>query len=168
MKKLLAFVIVITLVSPGLLMASSHGSAEKEGIKDYGKQPWVVDIEELTKNNQNFRTAMWTGQYLQMTVMSIPVGGEIGLEVHTNEDQFIRVEEGKARVVMGPAKDNITFDKNISDDWAIFIPAGVWHNVINRGEKPLKVYVIYSPPEHPAGTVHKTFEESEADHHHHH
>ncbi len=168
MKKILAFVLAITLVSLGLSMASSHGDAEKEEIKDYGKQPWVVDIEELTKNNQNFRTAMWTGQYLQMTVMSIPVGGEIGLEVHTNEDQFMRVEEGKARVVMGPAKDNLTFDKNVSDDWAIFIPAGVWHNVMNTGEKPLKVYTIYSPPEHPAGTVHKTFEESEADHHHHH
>jgi mannose-6-phosphate isomerase-like protein (cupin superfamily) len=168
MKKLLIFVVVMTLVPISLTMASGHEAAETEEIKDYGKQPWVVDIEELTKNNETFRTAMWTGKYLQMTVMSIPVGGEIGLEVHTNEDQFIRVEAGKARVVMGPAKDDLPFDKNVSDDWAIFIPAGIWHNVINTGENPLKVYVIYSPPEHPAGTVHKTFEESEADHHHHH
>lgn len=145
-------------------MAAGHGG--KEETKDYGKEPWVVDIEDLTENNENFRQTKWTGDYLQMTVMSIEPGGEIGLEVHEDGDQFIRVEEGQARVVMGPSRDEITFDRKVSDDWAIFIPAGAWHNIINIGDEALKVYVIYAPPEHPAKTLHKTFEESEADHHH--
>ncbi|PKN68720.1 MAG: cupin domain-containing protein [Deltaproteobacteria bacterium HGW-Deltaproteobacteria-12] len=134
--------------------------------KDYGKKPWVVNIEDLTVKNENFRTTKWTGRNLQMTVMSVKPGGEIGLEKHDGGDQFIRVEKGNARVVMGASKGKMTFDKTISNDWAIFIPAGFWHNIINEGDKPLKVYVIYAPPEHPAGTMHKTFEESEAAHGH--
>jgi mannose-6-phosphate isomerase-like protein (cupin superfamily) len=152
--------VLFVMISSGLSMAG--GAVEK----DYGKQPWVVDIEDLTVNNENFRTTKWTGQNLQMTVMSVKPGGEIGLEKHDGGDQFIRVETGNARVVMGASKDKMTFDKIVSDDWAIFIPGGFWHNVINNGDKPLKVYVIYAPPEHPAGTLHKTFEESEAAHAH--
>ena len=121
-----------------------------------------VNIEDLTVENENFRTAKWTGRNLQMTVMSVKPGGEIGLEKHDESDQFIRVEKGNARIVMGASKEKMTFDKKVSDNWAIFIPAGSWHNVINEGDEPLKVYVIYGPPEHPAGTLHKTFKESEA------
>lgn len=152
------------LYGTAINIASEHGEGE---IKDHGKAPWVVDIEELTLENTNFRIAHWTGEHLQMTVMSIPAGGEIGLELHSHNDQFIRIESGTAQVVMGEKKDELKFNKNVSDDWAVFIPAGFWHNIINTGDEPLKVYVIYSPPEHEAGTVHKTFEESEADHHHH-
>lgn len=158
-----ALVVLFLLLSAGLLAAAEGG---KEGARDAGGQPWVVDIEKLTVKNGNFRTTHWTGKNLQMTVMSIKPKGEIGLEKHDTGDQFIRVEQGKARVVMGPSRDRMTFDKRVSDDWAIFIPAGVWHNIINVGDKPLKVYVIYAPPEHPAGTVHKTFEEAEAAHGH--
>ena len=140
--------------------------SKEEKSNDYGKQPWVVDIEDLTVSNNNFRTAKWTGKNLQLTVMMVKPGGEIGLEVHEQGDQFIRVEEGEARVVMGKTKDKLTFDKKVSDDWAILIPEGFWHNIINIGDKPLKVYVIYAPPEHDAGTLHKTFEEAEAHHHH--
>ena len=164
MLKKMVLVLLLTLFPVCFAMAAGHEG--KEEAKDYGKQPWVVDIEELTKKNENFREAKWTGEYLQMTVMSIDPGGEIGLEVHDDGDQFIRVEEGEARVVMGPSRDEMTFDKKVSDDWAIFIPAGSWHNIMNVGDQALKVYVIYAPPEHPAGTLHKTFEEAEADHHH--
>lgn len=143
--------------------ATAAGPAAKDGASDHGKQPWVVDINDLTKKNTNFRTTEWTGSHLQMTVMSIKPGEEIGLEKHDKGDQFIRVEEGKARVVMGPTREKMTFDRKVSDDWAIFIPAGFWHNIINEGDKPLKVYAIYAPPEHPAGTVHETFEEAEAE-----
>ncbi len=136
--------------------------AEDAVGKDYGKQPWVVNIEDLTVKNENFRATKWTGRKLQMTVMSLKPGEAIGLEKHDEGDQFIRVEKGTARVVMGASKDKMTFDKKVSDDWAIFIPNGFWHNIINEGDKPLKVYVIYAQPEHPAGTVHKTFKESEA------
>ena len=162
-KKATLVVCVIFLFS-GLSIAAEADPKAKG--KDYGKEPWVVDIEDATVKNKNFRKAMWTGRNLQMTVMSINPGGEIGLEKHDSNDQFIRVEKGHARIVMGESSDKMTFDKKVSDDWAIFIPAGFWHNIINAGKTPLKVYVIYAPPEHTAGTIHKTFEESEADHDH--
>lgn len=157
-----ALVFLFILLPVWFAMASGPGG--KERSIDQGKQPWTVDIEDLTKNNTNFRTTMWTGDYLQMTVMSIEPGGEIGLEKHDRGDQFIRVEEGKARVLMGASREKLTLNEKLSDDWAILIPAGFWHNIINEGDKPLKVYVIYSPPEHPAGTLHKTSEEAEAGH----
>lgn len=134
-----------------------------------GKKPYVVDIEELTTENKNFRTAEWTGEFLQMTTMSIEVGGEVGLEIHKDTDQFLRIESGKARVLMGKAKDNFDFEKEAEDDDAIFIPSGYWHNILNIGEEPLKLYSIYAPPHHPVGTVHETYEiamaeEEEEDH----
>lgn len=159
-----AFAVLFLILSPGFSLAEDLGGKEKN--RDYGKQPWVVDIEQLTVKNENFRTTAWTGKNLQMTVMSVKPKGEIGLEKHDAGDQFIRVEQGRARVVMGPTREKMTFDRRVSDDWAIFIPAGIWHNIINVGDKPLKVYVIYAPPEHPAGTVHKTVEEAEAAHGH--
>ena len=160
MLKKIVMAILFIMISAGSSMAG--GAVEK----DYGKKPWMVDIEDLTVKNENFRTTKWTGQNLQMTVMSLKPGEEIGLEKHDKGDQFIRVEKGNARVVMGASKDKMTFDKKVSDDWAIFIPGGFWHNIINEGDKPLKVYVIYAPPEHPARTVHKTFKESAAAHSH--
>ncbi|HSM50357.1 MAG TPA: cupin domain-containing protein [Thermoanaerobaculia bacterium] len=160
MLKRAAVVASFVVIAAGLSMA---GGAFGE---DHGKQPWVVDIEDLTVGNVHFRATKWTGRDLQMTVMSIEPGGEIGLEKHDEGDQFIRVEKGKARVVMGASRDEMTFDRRVSDDWAILIPAGLWHNIINEGDEPLKVYVIYAPPEHPAGTVHRTREESEAAHGH--
>jgi mannose-6-phosphate isomerase-like protein (cupin superfamily) len=160
-------IIVLLAIFWPVSFAAASEDKSPEKVEDQGGKPWIVNIEELTKENEHFRVVYWTGKRLQMTVMSILPGGEIGLEVHPNEEQFIRVEEGEGRVVMGKTKDNLTFDKKVSDDWAIFIPAGYWHNVVNTGKKPLKVYVLYSPPEHPAGTVHKTFAESEADHDHH-
>ena len=130
-------------------------------MNDNGKKPYVVDIEDLTVANENFRTASWTGDFLQMTLMSIEVGSEIGLEVHDDTDQFLRIEQGEARVVMGKSQDNLDFEAEAGDDFAIFIPSGYWHNVINTGDEPLKVYSIYAPAHHPAGTVHKT--KAEAD-----
>lgn len=137
--------------------------------KDYGKKPYVVDIEEYTKENENFRVAIWTGDHLQVTLMSIEVGGEIGLEIHNGIDQFLRIEEGEGLCLMGDSPDNLTFQREVGDDDSIFVPAGVWHNVKNTGDKPLKIYSIYAGPEHPAGTIHKTYEEAmEAEHHHDH
>jgi mannose-6-phosphate isomerase-like protein (cupin superfamily) len=134
---------------------------------DMGRTPWVVDIEEITVENTDFRIARWTGEYLQMTLMSLKPGEEIGLELHGDIDQFIRIEQGQGRVVMGKSRAALTFDEEVKGDWAILIPAGYWHNVINTGDVDLKLYSIYAPPEHPAGTVHATFADSEADHHHH-
>lgn len=123
---------------------------------DHGPNPYVLDIEDVTKENEAFRDTLWTGQYLQMTVMAIPAGGEIGAEVHDDHDQFLRVEAGTGRVQMGPAKDQLDFDREVSHDWVILVPAGSWHNVTNIGQDDLKVYSLYAPPEHAHGTVHPT------------
>ena len=123
-------------------------------LKDYGKEPFVVNIDKASKQNRSYRTAIWTGSNLQVTLMSINVGEDIGLEVHPTVDQFLRIEEGQGIVQMGDAKDKLTFQKRVSDDFAIMVPAGKWHNLTNTGNKPLKLYTIYAPPEHPFGTVH--------------
>tara|TARA_B100000686_G_scaffold9598_1_gene9669 strand:+ start:130 stop:549 length:420 start_codon:yes stop_codon:yes gene_type:complete len=124
-------------------------------MQDNGPNPYVVNIEELTLQNENFRTAAWTGSNLQMTLMTIQPGEDIGLEVHEDHDQFLRIEQGTARVEMGPTETSLqTWDAE--DDFAIFVPAGVWHNVVNTGEEPLKLYSIYAPPEHAHGTIHET------------
>ncbi len=141
----------------------------KEGLKDYGSKPYVVDIEKVTKENDTFRTALWTGEYLQLTLMSIGVGEDIGLEVHPDHDQFIRIEEGQGLVQMGDSEFNLDFQKEAYADYAIFVPAGKWHNLTNTGDRPIKLYSIYAPPEHPYGTVHETKAiamAAEEDHHH--
>lgn len=125
-------------------------------LKDYGPEPFVVNITEATKQNNTFRTALWTGNHLQLTLMSIKVGENIGLEVHPNIDQFIRIEEGQGLVKIGDRKDMLNFQEKVYDDFAIFIPAGKWHDIINTGKQPLKLYSIYAPPQHPKGTVHET------------
>ena len=131
--------------------------------KDRGKEPYVLDIEKRTTDNNNFRTTLWTGKHLQLTVMSIPVGGDIGLEVHPDNDQFLRLEQGKGLVEMGPRKSDLSFRKEVEDDWAILVPAGTWHNVTNIGEEPMKVYALYGPADHVPGTVHPTQADAEAD-----
>lgn len=131
-------------------------------LRDYGPAPYVVNINEAAKQNDNFRTALWTGEHLQLTLMSIPVRGEIGLECHPNLDQFIRIEEGQGIVKMGNSKDDLDFQEKVCDDFSIIIPAGTWHNLINTGNIPIKLYSIYAPPQHPHGTVHRTKEDAEA------
>ena len=123
---------------------------------DYGPKPFVVNIEDATKQNGMFRTALWTGKYLQLVLMSLRPDESIGLEVHSDHDQFIRVEQGQGVVLMGDARDNLTLRRNVSDDFAFIIPAGTWHNVINTGARPLKLYTLYAPPEHAHGTLHAT------------
>ncbi|WP_252229028.1 cupin domain-containing protein [Clostridium sp. ZBS15] len=131
-------------------------SSNQMVLKDYGPQPLVINIDKATKQNNNFRTGLWTGEHFQVTLMSINVGDDIGLEVHPNTDQFIRIEEGEGLVKMGRSKERLDFQANAHDDFAIIIPAGMWHNIINTGDKPLKVYAIYAPPEHPHGVVNVT------------
>lgn len=129
-------------------------------LRDHGPNPYVVNIEEATLQNDTFRTALWTGEHLQLTLMSIPVGESIGLEVHQEVDQFIRIEQGQGVTEMGPCEDQVTFRRRVSDDDAIFVPAGYWHNLTNTGNVPLKLYSIYAPPNHPFGTVHVTKEDA--------
>jgi mannose-6-phosphate isomerase-like protein (cupin superfamily) len=155
-------------VSPSQQAAKHRVAKEKSEmtIKDIGPNPQSFDLENATRANTNFRTTAWTGRHLQMTLMSIPVGGEIGWEVHPDGDQFVRLDGGRGRVQMGESKDRITFDKEVSDGWCILIPAGIGHNVINIGNEPMQLYVIYAPPEHKAGTIHKTAADAAANSHH--
>ncbi|RIW34679.1 cupin domain-containing protein [Bacillus salacetis] len=134
-----------------------HLMAESAGrIQDNGGKPYVVDIEKATTENDTYRTALWTGEHMQVTLMSIDVGDDIGLEVHPETDQFIRIEEGQGLVQMGATQNNLTFQEQAFADYAVMIPAGTWHNITNTGSTPMKVYAIYAPPEHPFGTIHET------------
>ena len=126
---------------------------------------WVGDIEHETIENETFRTVLWTGDHSQLTVMSIPAGEDIGKEVHPDHDQFLRIEQGSGRVEMGPSENEVELTQDVGADWAIVVPAGVWHNVVNTGDGELKVYSIYSPAQHPPGTVHPTKADAEAAEH---
>lgn len=130
-------------------------------LKDYGGHPLVVNIDRLAKANTNFRTALWTGKHLQLTLMSIPVGTDIGVEMHPDLDQFLRIEDGCAMIMMGENEYELNYRKKVNGDYAILVPAGTWHNIINTGNRPLKIYSIYAPPQHPFGTVHKTKADAE-------
>ena len=126
-------------------------------LKDYGKEPIAFNMEEVTLQNENYRTTLWTGEHFQLTLMSIPAGGgDIGMEVHPHVDQFLRLEAGTGRVEMGPAEDQITFSQVVKADDAIIIPANTWHNVTNVGNEPMKLYSIYSPANHPFDTEEET------------
>lgn len=131
--------------------------------KDHGKKPYVINIEDATKENNNYRTTIWTGEKLQVTVMSIQPGDDIGLEVHEGIDQFIRIEDGEGLCKMGPTEDDLNVQIKVSDDDAVFVPANKWHNIENTGAKPLKLYTIYAGPDHLEGTVHPTHEDAEND-----
>ena len=131
-------------------------------ITDHGPKPFVTNIEKVTLANENYRSTLWTGKNLQVTVMAIQPGHDIGLEVHDDHDQFLRIEQGSATVYMGPTEDNLE-TMTASDDDAVFVPAGTWHNLVNSGDEVLKVYSVYAPAEHPHGTVHATKEEADAD-----
>lgn len=140
-------------------------NTQNETLRDHGPEPYAFNIDRLTKLNDNYRTALWTGENLQLTLMSIPVGGEIGLEIHTDTDQFIRVESGLALAEMGAEKDALTLRQRLDDRYTIMVPAGTWHNVTNIGTEPLKVYTLYAPPHHPHGTIQKTKAEADAAEH---
>lgn len=130
------------------------------GRTDHGPDPYVINIGQTAIQNPNFRTAVWTGCHLQMTVMCIPPCGEIGLEVHGNTDQLIRVEQGAAAVKIGKCPEQPDFQQNMCKGDAVFIPAGTWHNVVNIGRNTLKVSSVYAPPNHPRGTLHFTKEDA--------
>ena len=137
------------------------GGKKKQG--DFGPQPFVVNINSAARHNKFYRTTLWTGPYLQLTLMSI--SDEIGLEVHPDTDQFIRIEEGFGLVMMGDSPDNLTFRMNVGKNSAIFVPAGTWHNLVNCGPVPIKLYTIYAPPHHKPGTIHPTRKDAmEAEH----
>lgn len=119
---------------------------------------FVGNIEKLTEKNKNFRRVLFTGKYTQLVVMCLQPGEEIGNEVHDTVDQFFRIEEGKAKFVFAGAEEHLVHEGD-----AVIVPAGTFHNVINASKKErLRLYTLYSPPNHPDGTVHKTKADAEA------
>jgi mannose-6-phosphate isomerase-like protein (cupin superfamily) len=124
-----------------------------------------TNIEDETLKNNYFRKVLFTGKYSQLVVMALKPGEEIGNEIHQNVDQFFRIEQGEAKVVLNNGETEFT----VKEDEVFIVPAGTWHNVINVSDKDLKLYTIYSPPNHPDGTIHQTkqeAEEYEKAHHH--
>lgn len=136
-------------------------------IREHNDAPMVFDAEEFTKQNPNYRTSLWTGKKSQMTLMSIPVGDDVGLERHDDVEQFFIVYAGKGTVKMGDAEDNLTLVREIGPGDGIIIPLSTWHNVINASDsEPLKLLSIYAPVEHPAGTLQPTHDDARAEDHH--
>lgn len=135
---------------------NKNNNCSRMCLTDYGPEPFVTNINNAARKNTNYRTALWTGEYLQLTLMSIPVCGEIGLEVHPETDQFLRIEGGNGLVLMGQEKNLLNYQRQVSEGNAVFVPAGTWHNIINTGNCPLKLYTVYAPPHHPHGTVQTT------------
>ena len=142
-----------------------HHCGEYPKIRDYGCEPFIFNINHATNMNENFRATLWTGTHMQLTLMSIPVCGDIGVEMHPDVDQFIRVESGRAKVYMGSCRNNLQEMACVDGNYAILIPAGTWHNVVNVGNRPLKLYSLYAPPQHTFGTVHKTKADAEHEGH---
>lgn len=130
-------------------------------LSDHGPAPYAVNVPKAAQQNDFFRSALWTGRYLQMTLMCIPAQDDIGLEVHPDTDQYIRVEEGQCMVKIGSCRDRLELQWNLGQGDAVFVPAGCWHNVINTGCRPLKLSSVYAPPQHPRGTLHQTKQDAE-------
>ena len=119
---------------------------------------YVDDIEKATEENQDFRRVLYTGKNLQLVLMTLPPGCDIGEEVHEDIDQFFRIEEGAGEIHIDGAVHAV------KDDYAVIVPAGACHNVVNTGDAPLRLYTIYGPPEHRHGTVHRDRDQAERDH----
>ena len=132
-------------------------------IQDIGPQPKAFNLEQETRDNQNYRTVAWSGRYLQVTLMSIPVGADIGLEAHPDTDQFLRLDAGRGRVRMGDSRDKLTFEEVVTDGWCVLVPAGTWHDITNVGDVPMQVYAIYAPAHHKPGKIHKTASDAASD-----
>ena len=130
---------------------------------DYGPEPYVFNIKQLGMMNQNFRTTLWTGKHMQLTLMSIPVGSDIGIEMHSDVDQLICIVGGYGKVYMGNTPYSIKEKTTVNQNCAVLVPAGTWHNIVNVGRTPLKLYSVYAPPQHPFGTIHKTKEDAQHD-----
>ena len=119
---------------------------------------YVDNIERVTVANEDFRRVLYTGKNLQLVLMTLPAGCDIGEEVHEDRDQFFRIEEGQGTIYIDGQANRV------ENDFGVIVPAGARHNVVNDGDAPLRLYTIYGPPEHRDGVVHPTKEQAERDH----
>lgn len=130
-------------------------------FKDYGGAPLLLNLPAAAERNKSFRQTLFTGDHLQLTVMHIPVGEEIGIEMHADLDQMLRIEEGVALIRIGDTRDRMQSVKSVGSGFTLLVPAGTYHNVVNAGNSPLSLSSVYAPPAHPKGTVHKTKKDAE-------
>lgn len=130
-----------------------HDEIHQTTISDYGPNPLIFNAKEMTSLNQNYRSTLWTGNHFQVTLMSIPPAGDIGAEVHNDVDQLIKIEDGNGSVKIGPTQASMNYEHQVSKDFAIIIPAGFWHNIINSGNSVLRLFSVYAPPVHEYGTI---------------
>jgi mannose-6-phosphate isomerase-like protein (cupin superfamily) len=144
-----------------VVVRAAEGYERTVTIEDIGPRPQSFDLETATVENETYRTVAWSGRYLQLTLMSIPPGDDVGLEAHPETDQFLRLDAGRGRVQMGPAEDQLDFEQEVEDGWAIMVPAGTWHNVTNIGDEPMRLYTVYAPVHHAAGAVQPTAEDAD-------
>lgn len=128
--------------------------------KDQGPAPALIPLSSFARENEDFRRTLWTGEHLQLTVMCIPQGEDIGTEIHSHLDQLIRVEEGFAILRFGSCRSGLREMGRMGVGDAVLIPAGTYHNIINAGRGPLRLSSVYAPPAHPRGTVHPTKEDA--------
>lgn len=123
---------------------------------DFGPSPFIIDINKAAQQNEYYRSTLWTGSLLQVALMDIPVHELIGMEVHPDHDQVIRIEDGVGLIQFGEDKFSL-YDQYLAfPNYVVFVPAGTWHNIINIGNKPLKISTIYAPPNYPWNTVQET------------
>ncbi len=120
---------------------------------EHGGEAYALNVEKSANKNRNFRESVWTGKYLQMTLMSIPCSHDIGVEIHEDTDQYIRIEHGYAVALTGHDRHCLNNKIKLCVGDAIFIPAGTWHNIVNVGRCDLKISSVYAPPHHPRCTV---------------
>jgi mannose-6-phosphate isomerase-like protein (cupin superfamily) len=161
MRKKSIAAIVLCLATVLTLCPVTALADSAPGTIDCGKKPIVLDLDQMTRVNPNFRAIVWTGEHLQLGLMSIT--DEIGMEVHPDEDQFFYIAEGTGNFAAGPDKENMVYCKSVEAGSGVFVPAGTWHNITNTGSAPLKLFTIYAPPHHPPGTIHETREIAEAE-----
>lgn len=119
---------------------------------------FVENIEKLTVENDNYRKVLYTGKHMQLVLMTLQAGEEIGREVHEGHDQFFRIEAGQGRITIDDQ------EHDVQDDDAMIVPAGAWHNVVNTGKAPLRLYTLYGPPEHRDGVLQATKADEKEEH----
>ena len=132
-------------------------------LHDVGPKQDAFDLEQATVENPDYRHIAWSGRYLQLSLMSIEPGGSIGLETHPETDQFIRLDAGRGLARMRSSKDELDWEQEVGDGWCVLVPAGMWHDIVNTGDEPMRLYTVYAPVHHAAGKVQATPADAERD-----
>lgn len=135
-------------------MRKAKRTPDVQILADVGPDPMVLNIDSAVRDNTYFRSTLWTGENLQITLMSLLPNEELGAEVHEGIDQFIKIQSGRAKVLIGRSAEEFYYQRLVDKDYAVIIPSGTWHNVINLGSEPLKLYSVYAPAHHEKGKVH--------------